>query len=401
MPAIKLTNNLWSVGVLNPNMRIFDVVMRTEYGTTYNSYILKGSEKTALIETCHLTYFDRYLENIREVAEPEKIDAIVLNHCEPDHSGVLAKLIELCPAAKIYVSQAGAIYLKNITNRTDLPIVITKDGDELDLGGKKLKFISAPFLHWPDSQFSWCEQDKTLFSCDFLGSHYCEPHTTDTNVIYNSAYESAFKGYYDAIFGPFPTYVQAGLAKIKDLDIEYVCNSHGPVLTKAGKLSWAVKQYAAWSAPAKKEKTLVPVFYCSAYGNTGKLAHAIQKGILSVLPAADCGVFDINEYDLGDLAGLLNGSNAFCIGSPTINADAVAPAWQLLSHVDAIGNRKRPALVFGSYGWSGEAVPNLTARLKGLKNEVFGEGFRTVFVPSDDDLAAAEALGAEFAKTLQ
>lgn len=401
MSAISIAPGLWSVGILNPNMRIFDVVMRTEYGTSYNSYVLKGAEKTALIETCHLTYFDRYLENIQEVTDPQKIDYIILNHCEPDHSGVLAKLLDLCPNAKIYVSQAGSIYLKNITNRSDLPIVVAKDGDVLDLGGKTLRFISAPFLHWPDSMFSWCEEDKTLFSCDFLGSHYCEPHTVDTAIVYEKAYESAFKGYYDAIFGPFPTYVQNGLAKIDSLDILRCCNSHGPILTKGCQLAWATEKYREWSAPKEKTAPQIPVFYCSAYGNTGKIAQAIQQGIVRVLPDAACKVYDINEYEMAELAALLNQSDAFCVGSPTINADAVAPVWNLLSHVDAIGNRKRPALVFGSFGWSGEAVPNLIARLNGLKSEVFGDGFKVGFVPSEEDLQNAEQLGADFAASLQ
>ena len=171
MAAIKITENLYSVGILNPNMRIFDVVMRTEYGTTYNSYLLRGEQKTALIETCHKTYFEQYLGNIREVMDTEQIDYIILNHCEPDHSGALAELLSLCPNAEILVSRAGAIYLKNIANREDLKIRFVKDGESIDLGGRQLRFISAPFLHWPDSMFTWDEQDKTLFSCDMFGSH--------------------------------------------------------------------------------------------------------------------------------------------------------------------------------------------------------------------------------------
>lgn len=176
--------------------------------------------------------FDQYLDNIRQVCDPAQIDYIILNHCEPDHSGVLGRLTSLCPAAKILVSQAGSLYLKNITNNPSLPITVAKDGDKLDLGGKTLQFISAPFLHWPDSMFTWCPEEKILFSCDVLGAHYCEPYTFDTNMAYPAKYEEAFKGYYDAIFGPFPSYVQNGLAKIKALDVQVVCNSHGPVLTR-------------------------------------------------------------------------------------------------------------------------------------------------------------------------
>ena len=156
MPVRQITDAISTVGILNPIMRIFDVVMRTDYGTTYNSYIVRGKDKTALIETCHLTYFDQYLENIRAVCPPEEIDYIILNHCEPDHTGVMARLTELCPHAEILVSQAGSLYIRHITNNPDLPVRVVKDGETLDLGGHTLQFRMAPFLHWPDSMFTWC-----------------------------------------------------------------------------------------------------------------------------------------------------------------------------------------------------------------------------------------------------
>lgn len=400
MAAIKVTENIYSVGILNPIMRIFDVVMRTDYGTTYNSYVVKGEQKTALIETCHKTYFDQYLNNIREVVEPEKIDYIILNHCEPDHSGALAELLAVCKNAEILVSRAGSIYLKNITNRTDLKMRAVKDGEEIDLGGKTLKFINAPFLHWPDSMFTWEAQSGTLFSCDMFGSHYCEPHTFDTNIVYPEKYQYALKGYYDAIFGPFKPYVLEGMGKIEGLSLERLCTSHGPILTKGCLMEQVMEQYRSWSQPVAKEKKSIPVFYCSAYGNTGKIAAAIAEGIGQVLPDADFRSYDVNDYDMDFLQGLLNASDAFAVGSPTINQDAVAPIWNLLSHVNAIGNKKRPALVFGSFGWSGEAVPNLTARLTGLKSSVFGEGFKVTFVPSEEELQKAKELGRAFAESL-
>lgn len=400
MSARKITNSISSVGVLNPIMRIFDVVMKTDYGTTYNSFIVKGANKTALIETCHLTYWEQYFSNIKEVCEPETIDYIILNHCEPDHSGVLAKLMEHCPNAEIIASQAGGIYLKDITNVPDLKVRVVKDGDSIDLGGKELKFINAPFLHWPDSMFTWCEAESALFSCDFFGCHYCEPHDFDYNIAYRSKYENALLGYYTAIFGPFPSYVQSGLAKISGLSPKYICTSHGPILTSEGLFPHVKELYTKWSEMHKNAVKTIPIFYCSAYGNTGLIAKALKKGIIGVIPDADVTIYDINDHPMSELQAVLNRSDAFAVGSPTINADAVAPVWNLLSHVDAIGNRKKPALVFGSFGWSGEAVPNLTARLTGLKSAVFGEGLKVKFVPSASDLEKASELGAEFAKSI-
>lgn len=396
----KITESIFSVGVLNPLLRVFDIVMKTEYGTTYNSYIVKGEHKTALIETCHNTYFNRYLSNIREVTDPAGIDYIVLNHCEPDHSGALRRLIEFCPNAGILASRGGANFLANITNLPELNVRAVKDGEAVDLGGLTLSFIAAPFLHWPDSMFTWCPQEKTLFSCDMFGAHYCEPDTFDKNIVYPDRYKSALKYYFDAIFGPFKPYVIKGMERIKDFDIENICCSHGPVLTKGAMLEYALEQYALFSAPKKKQKQLIPVFYCSAYGNTKKLAETIQSTIKEILPDSECEVYAVEESNLPALAKLLNDSDAFAIGSPTINADAVPPVWDLLTRVDAINSRKKPALVFGSYGWSGEAIPNISARLAGQKILPFKEGISVTFVPSESELQKAKDIAAEFAKTL-
>lgn len=400
MAGRKISDRVYAVGILNPILRIFDVVMETEYGTTYNSYIVKGADKIALVDTCHHTYWEQYLENIKDVCDVEKIDYIVLNHCEPDHSGVLAKLVECCPNAEIIASPAGSMYLKNITNKPELKIRAVKEGDKLELGDATLRFISAPFLHWPDSMFTWCEEEKTLFSCDFLGCHYCEPHDLDREIVYNEKYEDAFQYYYNAIFGPFASYVRNGLDKIKHLPIEFVCCSHGPIITRKGKLLSCLAQYESWSEAHQNQVKTIPIFYCSAYGNTGLLADAIAEGIHETIPEADVSIYDINEHDMGKLQLELNHSDAFAIGSPTINGDAVAPVWNLLSHVDAINNRKKPVLVFGSYGWSGEAIPNIKARLEGLKLKVFDEDCKVIFVPSEEDIQKAKEIGKAFAKTL-
>lgn len=399
MAAISICNGVTSVGVLNPNMRIFDVVMKTEYGTTYNAYLIQGSEKTALVETVHRDYFDVYRANINEVADIGNIDYLIMNHNEPDHSGSVAELVKLNPNIEILISQAGSIYLKNISNRTDLRIRTVKDGDSIDLGGKTLQFIQAPFLHWPDSMFTWLVEDRVLFSCDFLGSHYCEPYGIDRQVLpqYDAAYFSALKNYYDAIFGPFGPYVQKGLEKIRDLDIAYAATSHGPVLTREKYLPEVLRLYQEWSKPVIRETKLLPVFYCSAYHNTEALANAIVEGIHSVLPDAQAAAYDLNAYDMGEMASYLNQCDGCLIGSPTINRDAVAPVWNLLSHIDAINFAKRPVALFGSYGWSGEAFANLRGRLAGLKANVMEEELKVVFVPTEQDLEKAREFGVKFA----
>lgn len=399
---MKLADNVYSVGVINPNLRVFDVIMKTEYGTTYNSFLIKGKEKTVLIDTCHKRFFDRYLENIREICDPAEIDYIILNHNEPDHSGSLAEFLKLCPKAEVIASQAGALYLKNITNTPSLKVRVVKHEETLDIGGGEvLRFINAPFLHWPDSMFTWMESTGVLFSCDFLGCHYCEPYGLDYNVVYPEKYEDALRYYYDCIFGPFKPYVIAGLDKIKDLDIKICATSHGPCLTKGCMLEPAIQKYREWSTPVAKTQKHVPVFYCTAYGNTELVAQQIAEGIRETLENVHVPVYNVIEHDIDMLRAQVNDCDALCVGSPTINRDALPVMFELLAHIDAINCQKRPALVFGSYGWSGEAVPHLKERLASVKFNLFEDGFKVTFVPSEEDLKQARELGRRFGESLK
>jgi len=390
-PSVLITS------VLNPNMRTFDVVMHTEYGTSYNSYVVKGADKTALIDAAHATFATNYLENLEEVLAGQIPDYLVLNHCEPDHTGCIDVLLDRYPGLLVLVSQAGSIYIKDISNRPDLNLRVVKDGDTLDLGGRTLYFISAPFLHWPDSIFTWLPEDKILFTCDFLGAHYCEPQMFDYKVVYNDAYHSAVRNYFAGIFEPFKPYVLKGLEKMEGLDINFACTSHGPILTKGGSLEEVRADYLRWATPAIRFNKLIPVFYVSAYGNTQQLAQAVARGVLSVIPDAKVACYDLNEHDSAKMGELINCCDAFLLGSPTINRDSLTPMWKLLAEAEVMHLSKKPAALFGSYGWSGEAIPNLANRLTDLKATLFEERFRVKFVPTPQDLEAAEQFGARFA----
>lgn len=396
----KITDNIFNVGVLNPNIRVADIVVKTNNGTSYNSYIVKGSDKTALIETAHKDYFENYLKNIQEIISIDQIDYIIMNHNEPDHSGSISKLIELNPNLTIVTSPAGAIYLKNITNKTDLNIKIVKDGDSLNLGNKTLKFISAPFLHWPDSMFTWLVEEKALFSCDFLGCHYCEPYILDTNITDKEAYLSSLQIYYSAIFSPFKKYVLNGLSKINNLEISFVCPSHGPVLTKNGILLEIIDKYKTWSDYNKNLTPTIPIFYCSAYGNTERIAKAISEGIKNQMPNINVPLYNIIKHNIADLTNQLNLSDAFLIGSPTINKNSVPPIWNLLSTIDVINNTKKSVATFGSFGWSGEATEQISNYMSSMKLSVFEEKFKVCFVPTEQDIKNAISFGEKFAKSL-
>ena len=167
MSILQLKPHIFSIGVQNPSLRVFDIIMRTDYGTTYNAYLVKG-EKTALIETVHGNFFDEYLENLKNTIPLEQIDYLILNHTEPDHSGSVGKLLKVCPNLKVLATAPAQKYLSAIVN-APFSAVTVKNGEQLDLGGVTLQFVVSPMLHWPDSMFTWCPEEKTLFTCDFLG----------------------------------------------------------------------------------------------------------------------------------------------------------------------------------------------------------------------------------------
>ena len=390
----KLKDDIYYVGAINPNLRVFDIIMNTEYGTSYNSYLVRG-EKTALIETIHDKFTNTFLDNIKEIIPVEKIDYIIMNHTEPDHSGSIAKFLELNPNITIIGSTAAVKNISNITNM-DFKKVAVKTGDKLDLGnGIELEFIIAPNLHWPDSMFTYIPSKKTIFTCDFLGAHYCEPLITDDEITYQKSYDSSFLNYYSAIFSPFKKFVLDGLDKIKDLDFDMVCTSHGPVLKQG--INKAMTLYREWSAPKEIEKN-VAIFYVSAYGYTKAIAQAFEKELNKL--GIKTKIYDIIENNMGDLKEAVESATGVMFGSPTINRDAVKPVWDLLSCTDAIINKGKPCMVFGSYGWSGEACKMIEDRVSGLGLKLINDCYKVVMKPNDTDFDNIHALANNFAKAL-
>ncbi|MBQ7794034.1 MAG: MBL fold metallo-hydrolase, partial [Clostridia bacterium] len=287
----KLTERIYYVGVKDPNLKVFDIIMDTEYGTTYNSYIVKG-EKTALIETSHNKFSDEFIANIEQVVPVSDIDYIILNHTEPDHSGALEKILKINPDITIVGTIAALKNLKEITN-THFNELLAKDNSQLDLGGTTLKFIIAPNLHWPDTMMTYCKSERTLFSCDVLGAHYCSDGVTDKSVQAKADYDKAFKEYYESIISPFKPFVLKAMDKLSGLDIEYIMTSHGPVLTKF--IDEGIEKYIRWSAEEKHSKKQVIIFCVSAYGYTKMLADTAKETLLRagidavIIDPTECG----------------------------------------------------------------------------------------------------------------
>lgn len=380
MGNVKLRENIYWVGVKNPELRVFDIIMETKRGTTYNAYLI-DDEKIALVDCVKDGYFDEYLSNVKEIIGDRKVDYIIVQHTELDHSGSLEKLIEIYPEAKVIGSKAALMYSREIINKDFNCEVAPK---ELSLGKTTLKFIPAPNLHWPDTMFTYAENQKVLFTCDFLGCHYCPQGDITDNC--SGDYLQEMKYYFDVIMGPFKKFVIMGLNKIKDLDLELVATSHGPVHTTD--IDKYLDLYKKWSQEDKPKDKNIQIFYVSAYGNTEKMAKYIAKGLNEKGIKAES--HEITSMDLGEAVNLIENSTGVLMGSPTINQDAVKPVWDLLSLVCAITNRNKFASAFGSYGWSGEGVSLMIDRLKGLKFKVLEEGLRFKLVPSKEELKKAD-----------
>ena len=391
---LKLKDDIYYVGVQNPCLRIFDIIMETKYGTSYNSYLVKG-EKWALVEAAHETYSREYLENIEEIVDVKEISYVILNHTEPDHTGSLGKLLDLNPDLEIIGTSAA---IKNVGAMINRPFIsrVVKDQETLDLGnGMVFHFIIAPNLHWPDSMFSYLESREVLFSCDFLGTHFCEPKVLDTYVKKLDKFRDEQKNYYDCIFSPFKPFVLSGLKKIEDLTFDMVCNSHGPILTEM--IEETIENYRNWSEPEVRGKDAA-IFYVSAYGYTRQMAEVLEKALNE--NGIEAKSYDVIKYDMASLAEIMNRSGAVLFGSPTINRDALKPIWDLIAMTEAIGIKNKPAMVFGSYGWSGEGIKMLVNRLTDLKYKLLNDGIKVVFRPTQEDEAVLIQAAKELAELM-
>lgn len=396
MKSLELKKDIYWVGALDPDLRIFDVIMHTPYGTTYNSYVVKGSEKTAVIETVKVEFFDQYLERLKSLdVDITKIDYIVVNHTEPDHAGSVSKLLDLSKNAKIVGSAAALKFMKKIANR-DFESITVKDGSTLSLGNKTLKFFSVPFLHWPDSIYTYLEEDNLLFTCDSFGSHYCNPYMFNDLNPSQIQYMEALRYYFDCIMGPFKPYVLKAVDKIKELELDMICTGHGPILRENPRR--IVELYRQWSTPEQRnnEKCKVTISYVSAYGYTRQIAREIAEGIHST-GDFDVTLFDVIQHDRNMIVREIEQSDGVLFGSPTINSDMLEPIRDLLTKLNPLVHGGKIAAGFGSYGWSGEAVPNIENRLKELRMKI-QPGLKIIFKPSEEDMKQARSFGEEFGK---
>ena len=392
MKAFKIKQDLFWTGVLDPELRVFDIIMETKYGTSYNSYLLEGSEKTALFETAKLAFFDEMVGYIESVASVSEIDYLIMDHTEPDHAGSIEKLLDLNPHITIVATGTAIQFLKHIIN-TDFNSITVSDGMTLSLGDKTLEFMVLPNLHWPDTMYTYVPECKTLFTCDSFGSHYAAEGIVRSSVTDEAGYAEATKYYFDCIIGPFAyPYMYNALERIKDLEIEHICCGHGPVLDSH--FDQIFGWYRDWcKAPAPKAKKLVVMPYVSAYGYTKQLSEMIAKGVEDA--GAEVHRYDLVFDDKTNLAADMAAADGYLFGTPTILGEALEPVYNLTLGMYPPVFKGRLASAFGSYGWSGEGVPHIIERLKQVRLKVL-DGFRVRFKPDETQLTDAYDFGYNF-----
>ena len=397
MKTLELKKGIYYTGVSDKELKTFDIIMQTAYGTTYNSYIVKGSEKTALIETAKENFLDEYLKSVEQITPVSKIDYLIVNHTEPDHSGSIRVLLERNPDITVIGTPSALMFLKEITNRPFQKQSV-KEGDTVSLGDKTLTFLPLPNLHWPDTMYTYIPEDKILFTCDSFGAHFAHDDILRSKVENTEGYLDALRYYFDCILGPFKRpFMQNALDRIKDLDIDMIATGHGPVLDSH--IDEVTSLYKEWCKPEQSDKKSVVVAYVSAYGYTKMLAEKIYEG-LTESGTLQVKMFDLENTKKQEVVDEITKAEGFLLGSPTILGDALEPIWDVATALFPPVHGGKYASAFGSYGWSGEAVPNLMERFKQLRLKTT-DGLRVRFRPTDDDLKNAKEFGKAFAARIE
>jgi NADH oxidase (H2O-forming) len=392
--VIAVTDDVKWIGVLDYDIVTFDIVMQTDHGTTYNSYFINAEKKT-IVEASKEKFSDKHISKLISVVDPSEIQYIILDHTEPDHSGNTASLLEIAPSAVIVGSGNAIRYLTDIINKPFKSLVV-KDGDILDLGNKTLKFISAPNLHWPDTMLTYLVEDKILFTCDFLGAHFCSEEMFND---FSAEYLESFKYYFDIILKPFSRFAIKALEKIKPLDIAIICPGHGPIHTdnwrQVVKLTEKyAEDYIKLTSDHNSKNILIA--YISAYGYTKKMAEDIAIGI-GENGNMKVTLLDLENITLGELESEIVLSDAILVGSPTINQNTLLPVYKLFSVINPLRDKSKIAGAFGSYGWSGEAPGIIIDNLRNLKLKIFEESAASKFFPGEEKATLLRDFGKRFA----
>lgn len=379
----ELRPNVLSVGVNDWDRRLFDELIPLPDGTSYNAYLIKGSEKTALLDTVDPPKTTELVENLLR-ADAEKVDYVISHHAEQDHSGSIPDILMFYPDAKVVTNPKCKDMLIDHLGIEDEKFITVEDGETLTLGDKTLQFIYVPWVHWPETMATYLAEDKILFPCDFFGSHL----TTSSLFVDDepTVYEAA-KRYYAEIMMPFRSTIKKNLEKIADLEIDVIASSHGPVYNRP---QFILDAYKDWVGDNVKNEVVVA--YVSMHGSTRKMVEHFAGALIEL----GISVKQINlvNVDIGKLAIALVDAATIVIGSGTVLTGAHPVAAQAAILANALRPKARFATIIGSYGWGGRMVEQLIGMLSNLKVDLI-EPVVVKGCPGDEDFAALDDLAQE------
>lgn len=355
----QIKENIYAVGAIDWDVRLFDRLIPLPDGTSYNSYLINGSEKTALLDTVDPTKREVLIDNLSK-AGVNKLDYIIAHHAEQDHSGSLVNILSLYPDAKVVTNLKCKAMLIDFLDIQDDRFITVEDGQTLSLGGKSLQFIYLPWVHWPETFATYLQEDKILFSCDFFGAHLATSSlfVDDEAIVYEFA-----KRYYAEIMMPFRRQINTNLAKLESLEVEIIAPSHGPVHNRP---NFIIDAYRDWASDAVKNEVVLP--YVSMHGSTAKMVSyfvdaLIEKGITVKQ-------FELSTIDIGKLAMALVDAATIVIGSPTVLIGPHPCAAYTAFLANALRPKTKFVTIIGSFGWGSKMVGQLTSMLPNLKAEI-------------------------------
>ncbi|WP_316859732.1 FprA family A-type flavoprotein [uncultured Cohaesibacter sp.] len=399
--TLEIAPDVHWIGALDPDLRVFDLILKTANGTTYNAYAIKSPDGVAIIDTVKEECAEQYFARLESVTRYEDIRFVILNHLEPDHAGAVPELMRRAPQAKIFVSHRG-LRLLQATLKDELgqyEYCLSEDGECIKLGERTIRFVHTPYLHWPETKCTYLEEEKLLFSCDVFGSHYCDDRLFNDLV---GDFRFSFEYYFKHIMRPYKRYVLEAMDKIEALSPRLIAPSHGPILRDQP--MQYVRSYRTLSTSSipieqgKESKSLL-IFYMSAYGATADMAKSVYEGASDV-EGVLVSLYDLQGGEVEPFVDLIEDADGLMFGSPTINGDAVKPVWDMLASLVAIETKGKLGAAFGSYGWTGEAVGMIEDRLRGLKMRVPEKGLRMKFHPTEQELGDCKAYGRKIAQVL-
>lgn len=391
--AVKISDRVYWVGAIDWTVRDFHGYS-TEFGTTYNAYLILG-DKVTLIDTVKAPFKDELLSRISSVIEPEKIDYIISNHAEMDHSGALPDIILAVRPEKVFASVMGVKTLQDHFH-FGLELIPLQDGDTLSLGALNLRFFETRMVHWPDSMMSYLVEERTLFSQDGFGMHWATSARFADELAENTLRYQAAK-YYANILLPYSALVGKLIERLKKLalPIDIIAPDHGPIWRKnpTAVISW----YQEWAQQKPKKKAVV--VYDTMWGSTDILARTIGDAIAE--HGVEVKVMRLRVNNRSDVVTEILDAAAVIVGSPTLNNGIFPTVADLLSYLQGLKPKDKLGAVFGSYGWSGEAISILAEELKGIGIELVADPLKVKFVPDEEALRQCREMGSLIARRIE